>query len=46
MQHEVEVIVRDRNTVYDYLYYLESGKNNPGNEKVIHIFAFKADILF
>ena len=34
MQSDVEVIVRDRITISDHLFYMESGNNNPGNEKV------------
>ena len=34
MQSDVEVIVRDRITISDHLFYMESGNNNPGHEKV------------
>ena len=34
MQSDVEIIVRDRITISDHLFYMGSGNNNPGHEKV------------
>ena len=33
-QGETEIMVRDRLTISDYLYYLESSNNSKQNEKV------------
>ena len=45
MQIDVEVIVRDRITISDHLFYMESGNNNPGNEKVNRSTYDKTDCL-